>query len=364
MERRNFTLEVGITLLIVSIVCIIIGTMAKKNGGTDVLCPKCKSRVHIPGDGAYTCPNCKHEFVYGNNDKIRVTCPYCKNDIFVDGAGIHTCPKCDNDFSYLQHTGVPVKCPNCFKFVFVSGPGKIRCGKCNVDFNYVEPNNNINKSEQFNKDNKRYYDVLGCSCNDSEDEITRKYKEMAMKFHPDRITAKDLPEEFLKFSTDKFIKIQEAYEKIKSSKIKMSQLTSDEESKYFSDWSFIKDGVKIQKYIVVKYFGGHSIIDKHGDFYNKDFYFYVNVHNVLLMLTVSFVNKEVMWALRNQELEYYTLSPDKTMTIISTLEGKRRETIYLSPSAYAVMLKSYPKKDIEYIKTNKSEIDVMDYVNR
>lgn len=127
------------------------------------------------------------------------------------------------------------------------------------------------------------------------------------------------------------------------------QIKNDEEFRYFNDWGLIKNGVKVP-HIIVKYFGGHSNIDKHGDFYNKDFYFYVNAHNVLFMLTVNFVNKEAFWALRNQELEYYTLSPDKTMIIINTLEGKIRETIHLSSSAYDVMLKNYPTKDLECIK--------------
>lgn len=38
---------------------------------------------------------------------------------------------------------------------------------------------------------------------------------MASDFHPDKIIAKGLPEEFVKFANDKFKEIQEAYEAIK-----------------------------------------------------------------------------------------------------------------------------------------------------
>ncbi|MEW6258967.1 MAG: co-chaperone DjlA [Thermodesulfobacteriota bacterium] len=64
-------------------------------------------------------------------------------------------------------------------------------------------------------DTDRYYAVLGCSRSDSDETIKKQYRKMASDFHPDKIIAKGLPEEFVKFANDKFKEIQEAYEAIK-----------------------------------------------------------------------------------------------------------------------------------------------------
>lgn len=61
---------------------------------------------------------------------------------------------------------------------------------------------------------KDYYAVLGCSRNDSDAVIKKKYRRLIVDFHPDKIIAKGLPEEFVVFATERFREIQEAYEKI------------------------------------------------------------------------------------------------------------------------------------------------------
>ncbi len=59
------------------------------------------------------------------------------------------------------------------------------------------------------------YSVLGCSSSDSDETIKAKYKKLIKEFHPDVIASKGLPEEFMKFATEKFDQIQKAYEAIK-----------------------------------------------------------------------------------------------------------------------------------------------------
>ena len=59
------------------------------------------------------------------------------------------------------------------------------------------------------------YSVLGCSASDSDDVIKAKYKKLIKEYHPDVIASKGLPEEFMKFATEKFDQIQQAYEAIK-----------------------------------------------------------------------------------------------------------------------------------------------------
>lgn len=57
------------------------------------------------------------------------------------------------------------------------------------------------------------YDVLGVSKTASDDEVKKAYRKMAVKHHPDKVSS--LGEEHVKAAKEKFLKIQEAYEKIK-----------------------------------------------------------------------------------------------------------------------------------------------------
>ena len=59
------------------------------------------------------------------------------------------------------------------------------------------------------------YSVLGCSSSDSDETIKARYKKLIKEYHPDVIASKGLPEEFMKFATEKFDQIQKAYEAIK-----------------------------------------------------------------------------------------------------------------------------------------------------
>ncbi|HJN51090.1 MAG: TerB family tellurite resistance protein [Pseudomonadales bacterium] len=58
----------------------------------------------------------------------------------------------------------------------------------------------------------RCYEILGCSPEDDLPTVKKKYRELAMQFHPDRIQSKGLPKEFMQFATDRFQEIQEAFE--------------------------------------------------------------------------------------------------------------------------------------------------------
>ncbi len=60
-----------------------------------------------------------------------------------------------------------------------------------------------------------YYSVIGCKQSDSIETIKRNYKKLVKDYHPDTIASKGLPEEFTKFASEKFRKINTAYEKIR-----------------------------------------------------------------------------------------------------------------------------------------------------
>ena len=63
-----------------------------------------------------------------------------------------------------------------------------------------------------------YYAVLKCDENSSIEEIKKQYRTLVQEYHPDKIQAKGLPEEFVKFATDKFTEIQDAYEHIRKAR--------------------------------------------------------------------------------------------------------------------------------------------------
>jgi DnaJ like chaperone protein len=68
---------------------------------------------------------------------------------------------------------------------------------------------------RYVKETDKYYAVLGVQPTDSNEEIKKHYRKLVMEYHPDTIASKGLPEEFIKFSNDKFREIQEAFEAIK-----------------------------------------------------------------------------------------------------------------------------------------------------
>ena len=59
------------------------------------------------------------------------------------------------------------------------------------------------------------YGILGCSPSDPDDVVKKAYRTKASEFHPDRVAAKGLPEEFTQFANDRFREIQEAWESVK-----------------------------------------------------------------------------------------------------------------------------------------------------
>ncbi len=64
----------------------------------------------------------------------------------------------------------------------------------------------------------RHYAGLNCRPEDSDEEVKRQYRKLVQDFHPDKIAAKGLPEEFTKFAQEKFQQIQQAYEAVKKAR--------------------------------------------------------------------------------------------------------------------------------------------------
>ena len=62
------------------------------------------------------------------------------------------------------------------------------------------------------------YSILRCTREVSDSELKQSYRKLVQDYHPDKIAAKELPEEFLRFANEKFRHIQNAYETIKAAR--------------------------------------------------------------------------------------------------------------------------------------------------
>ena len=65
----------------------------------------------------------------------------------------------------------------------------------------------------FYRDTNSDYKVLGIESTATEEEIKKAYRQMAIRYHPDKVAP--MGEEYQKGAQEKFQKIQEAYENIK-----------------------------------------------------------------------------------------------------------------------------------------------------
>jgi DnaJ like chaperone protein len=59
------------------------------------------------------------------------------------------------------------------------------------------------------------YETLGVSPSDSDEAIKKRYQKLVADFHPDKIAAHGLPEEFTRFANSKLAEINEAYDAIR-----------------------------------------------------------------------------------------------------------------------------------------------------
>ena len=81
-------------------------------------------------------------------------------------------------------------------------------GVSNVDFESVK--------NMFYRNVDSDYKILGIEANATDDEVKKAYRQMAIKFHPDKVAS--MGEEYEKGAKEKFQQIQEAYDNLKKSR--------------------------------------------------------------------------------------------------------------------------------------------------
>ena len=59
---------------------------------------------------------------------------------------------------------------------------------------------------------KNYYDILGLDKYCTKEDIKKSYRKLVMKYHPDKLQG--VSDDIVKLANEKFLSIQEAYEKI------------------------------------------------------------------------------------------------------------------------------------------------------
>ncbi len=59
-----------------------------------------------------------------------------------------------------------------------------------------------------------YYKILGSESGDELSVVKKRYRKLAMEYHPDRVQSKGLPPEFAKTAEDKFKEIQNAFDMV------------------------------------------------------------------------------------------------------------------------------------------------------
>ncbi len=78
----------------------------------------------------------------------------------------------------------------------------------------IQGNDRVSIRVEFVEEKDKYYRILGIERNASKEEIKRAYREMANKYHPDRVS--HLGREFSELAHQRIVQVNEAYDQIKN----------------------------------------------------------------------------------------------------------------------------------------------------
>jgi len=258
-----------------------LGSLFDKNL-IEVICPFCNKNVKIPREGYYQCPYCNNYFTYGKKfesdskknvdlfviyygaifaiagklakaDGVVTQDEIDKVDEFIKeaiGSNVEERKFAISIFNAAKDNNVPVE-EYLYQFSEIAEPyscgavvsflvalsladGKLSNSELDIlltaekifqlpqgfvkgtlkQYGWYGHVGNIDVKELL----KQHYDVLGIDEYATNDEVKRAYRQKVKEFHPDKILSKGLPDEFIKFASERFNEIQGAYEAIKNSR--------------------------------------------------------------------------------------------------------------------------------------------------
>ncbi|WP_039914906.1 DnaJ domain-containing protein [Cellvibrio mixtus] len=99
-----------------------------------------------------------------------------------------------------------------------SGSGAAKDGSKNEQAkssNNTHKNNFYSQAKYRNPALEDAYQALGVNSSMTEQEIRRAYQKLVSQFHPDKLTGQGMPPDFINAATERFKKIQAAYEFLK-----------------------------------------------------------------------------------------------------------------------------------------------------
>ena len=229
----------------------------------EVVCPHCQEEVFIPGGGNYNCPYCNNDFTFGevpeteeqfqyvfflatfsllaklckvdgkvSKEEIKTVDDFMINELELNNESLDMAKNIfreakDSNHSYEEYAEqfftlfqdntemLEFMLQLLLKVAFSDGYFHKNEDKMLADIAHIF---SFSKSdyEQFKgvfiEDKNKYYTVLGCTESDSIDTIKLKYRQLVKDYHPDKISSKGLPTDFMVFAESKFKEIQTAYE--------------------------------------------------------------------------------------------------------------------------------------------------------
>ncbi len=250
--------------------------------GRKVICYHCNKTMIIAEDGIIICPYCKKDYIYGKiggrdislddeKDTTLITCTFylfgrlaksdghvCENEIktisiimdelgmvgevreyakqsFQAGKSTFIPPKklAKKIFEYyhdtdILNTFVEMLVDVAFSDNFIDPKEEeIIVEVCKVFGISADQYINNKKNTQSEKEKSHYsknetiaayYEVLKCKVTDPIETIRTSYKNLIHEYHPDKLSSKKLPSDLIKYSQQRFVEIQHAYEKIREHK--------------------------------------------------------------------------------------------------------------------------------------------------
>lgn len=235
-----------------------------------IQCPYCNSSIFITSEGQWSCPDCNNNFRYLNSEieksedvcteaviclvallakiskadgavtarEISIFKDILKNETELnnkqmqEAAAIFNTEKANiyNYEEYLKRAYVSLSDNKnllkyfieiMFKVANEDGGVHSEQEKIILRAVYIFELSNYEYEEIRNRliqELDKYYEILKCSRDSTNEEITSTYRKLIITYHPDKYISKDLPQEMINLAKEKTQEIQNAYDLIRKAR--------------------------------------------------------------------------------------------------------------------------------------------------